>query len=181
MEIRDKIKKKREAILKSIKYHGQTDGTEIATNLEMLWLAEQAARDGILLSYSEAKEVYDKEGESYYYYRAISVNAEKEDVRWFVEVYPLMPATELKRLMADTTDKCMLKNIKKVRNLVLARDRRRRKRNQEEERAMALAEIVKREEIEREEAADHRNDVEWLVNRIKSLGYADVKLYKKPK
>ena len=101
MEIRDKIKQKREAIWKSVGKNGHSDGTVIGTEEEMFWLACQAARDGILLSYRDAPETYQKDNECYYYYDAMSITKEKEDVDRFVGTYPLLSAKDLRKLMPD--------------------------------------------------------------------------------
>ena len=52
MEIREKIQQKCERIAASIADHGRSDGTEIATQEEMHWLALQMALRGVLFSYS---------------------------------------------------------------------------------------------------------------------------------
>ena len=136
MKIRPKIKEKRDAIWKSVGSHGHSDGTEIATEQEMYWLATEAASDGILLSYSASPETYKMGKECYYYYWAISINAEKQRVREFVDIRPLLSVKELSRLMpaVDTTDEDelrVLKNLRRVRGLIVARNRRRNQRLRE--------------------------------------------------
>ena len=176
MEIRDKIKQKREAIWKSVGKNGHSDGTVIGTEEEMFWLACQAARDGILLSYRDAPETYQKDNECYYYYDAMSITEEKEDVDRFVGTYPLLSAKDLRKLMPDEDseneeDQRVLSNLKRIRNMVIARNRRRNKHRREMERWEAEMAEADRIDEERDEAYEHRDDLTWLVGRIESLGW----------
>ena len=75
MEIREKIQQKCERIAASIADHGRSDGTEIATQEEMHWLALQMALRGVLFSYSADESTYQNGDESYYYYWTISARA----------------------------------------------------------------------------------------------------------
>lgn len=53
----------------------------------------------------------------------------------------------------------------------LERNRQEEKRRREEQQARELQEELQRELDDRKEAADHRNDLTWLVDRIESLGW----------
>lgn len=180
MKIRPKIKEKRDAIWKSVGSHGHSDGTEIATQEEMRWLIEQATKDGILLSVKADPDTWQQEDECYYYYTAISIKEEKERVRQFVDIYPLMTVGILNKLLNETEDPKAVENIKQIRRLIQARDRCLRKRKRDEEQFALECKIAEQIEAEREEAADHRNDLEWLVARIESMGW-EVLLRRKPK
>lgn len=169
--MREKIEKKLEAIRKSIGERGMSDGTEIATAAEIRWLVEQTTRDGILLSVRAEPDTWQQGDECYYFYTAMSINAGKEVVREFVDTYPLMTIGLLNSLLNETDDSRTVENIKQIRRLIQARDRRRRKRKRDEEQEMAELEERICIQLEREEAADHRNDLYWLVDRIESLGW----------
>ena len=193
-EIREKIRKRRDAIVG----RESCSGEETATDEEMWWLLEQSAREGILLSYKDDPHTYHQGKEYYYHYCGISVFAEKEAVRLFVDTHPLADARSMWKLMKtiDTTDpegQRVAYNIKRVRSAIIARERRHRKaereekKRQEEERREAEREARERREAEREEAAriaaeeaeqalrqeayDHCNDITWLVDRIERLGW----------
>lgn len=169
--MREKIEKKMEAIRKSIGERGLSEGTEIATVAEMQWLMDQATKDGIMLSVMAEPNTWQQGDECYYYYTAMSVNAGKERVRKFVDTYPLMTVGTLNKLLNETKDLQAIENIKQIRRLIQARDRRRRKRKRDEEQFALECKIAEQIEAEREEAADHRNDLDWLVERIESLGW----------
>lgn len=157
-----------------------SDGTEIATAAEMRWLMEQAARDGIMLHVSEEPDVYQKDGECYYYYTALSVNAGKERVRQFVDTYSLLPICALNKMIDDISEPSVVENIKQIRRILQARDRRRLVRRRKEEREMAKLEEEIRIEVERQEATANCNNLDWLIDRIESLGW-EVLLRRKPK
>ena len=53
----------------------------------------------------------------------------------------------------------------------LERNRQEEKRRREEQQARELQEELQRELDDRKDAADHRNDITWLVDRIESLGW----------
>lgn len=178
--MREKIEKKMEAIRKSIGERGLSDGTEIATQEEMRWLIEQATKDGILLSVKADPDTWQQEDECYYYYTAISIKEEKERVRQFADTYPLMTVGILNKLLNETENPKAVENIKQIRRLIQARDRRRRKRKRDEEQFALECKVAEQIEAEREEAADHRNDLHWLVERIESMGW-EVLLRRKPK
>jgi hypothetical protein len=178
--MREKIEKKLAAIRKSIGERGISDGTEIATKEEMRWLVEQAAKDGILLHVSEDPGTWQQGDECYYYYTAMSVKMSKERVRQFVDTYSLITVGALNRLLYQANEPRVEENIKQILRLIQARDRRRRARRRKEEQEMAEMEELNRIEAEREEAADHRNDLDWLVSRIESLGWEVTLRKKKP-
>lgn len=178
--IREKIEKKLAAIRKSIGERGMSDGTEIATAAEIRWLVEQSTKDGILLSVRAEPDTWQQGDECYFFYTAMSINAGKEVVREFVDTYPLMTIGLLNSLLNETDDSHTVENIKQIRRLIQARDRRRRKRKRDEELFALKCKIVEQIEAEREEASDHRNDLDWLVARIESLGW-EVTLRRKPK
>lgn len=158
MEIREKIQQKCERIAANIADHGRTEGTEIATHKEMHWLALQMALRGVLFSYSADKSTYQNGDESYYYYWAISASEERDKVDEFLRCYPVLSASELKKLYIFD-DSRQYENVKLVRRQVMRRDRQRRQR-EEKEREAAM-----------QEAYDHRDDLTWLVSRIESLGW----------
>jgi len=178
--MREKIENKLAAIRKSIGERGMSDGTEIATTEEIHWFVEQAAKDGILLSVKADPDTWQQEDECYYYYTAISIKEEKERVRQFVDTYPLMTVGTLNKLLYQANEPSVEENIKQIRRLIQARDRRRRKRKRDEEQFALECKIAEQIEAEREEAADHRNDLHWLVERIESMGW-EVLLRRKPK
>ena len=169
MKISQKIKEKRDAIWKSVGSHGHSDGTAIGTEQEMYWMAQQAARDGILLSYSASPETYKNGKECYYYYWAMSIDAEKQRVREFVDTRSLLSTKEVSRLMPaiDTTDEDelrVLKNLRRVRGLIVARNRRRTKRLREQ------AEPIEDEQPE----AENEQQEEPSEETVKALEVARV-------
>jgi len=174
MEIREKIKQKCERIAANIADHGRTEGTEIATHEEMHWLALQMALRGVLFSYSADKSMYQNDEEIYYYYWAISASEERDKVDGFLRCYPVLSASELKKLYIFD-DSRQYENVKLVRRQVMRRDRQRRQREKKERLEQEAWEREQREEEEREaamqEAYDHRDDLTWLVSRIESLGW----------
>ena len=176
--MRENIEKKRDAIRKRVNENGHSDGTEIATQEEMQWLVEQVARDGIMLSVSASPGTWQKGNECYYYYWAMSVNAEKDDVRQFVDLRSLMTVGALNKLLNDTEEPTAVENIKKIRRLIQTRDRHRRRRQREREMEAAELEEELRIDVEREEAANNRSNLDWLVERIESMGW-EVTLRKK--
>lgn len=174
--MREEIERKRDAIRKRVEEKGQSEGTVIATLEELYWIVDQATRDGILMSFRADPGVYQKANECYFHYWAMSAYYDKSEVMRYIEHFQLLPVSALNKMLppADTTnpdERRMAENIKKIRRLIQARDRRRRKRKREEEQLQAELELSKRIEAEREEAADHRNDLNWLVARIESLGW----------
>jgi len=189
MEIREKIQQKCERIAANIADHGCSEGTEIATQMEMLWLALQMTLRGVLFSYSADESTYQNGDESYYYYWAISASEERDKVDGFLRCYAVLSANELKKLyilVAD--DSRQYDNVKLVRRQVMRRDRQRRQREKKER--LEWEQREKEERLEREqreeekreaamqEAYDHRDDLTWLVSRIESLGW-EVTLKKK--
>lgn len=179
--MRDEIEKKLAAIRKSIAEHGHSDGTAVATEEEARWMVEQSARDGILLCIKASPETWQEGDQCYYYYQAIAVSEEKDKVREFVEtymkgmtVYYIDGLREYKSEGSRTED-----NLMAIRRLLQWRDRQRRKHHQEEQRRVALQEEADRIEAEREEAADNRDNLEWLVSRIENLGWEVTITHKK--
>lgn len=178
--MRDKIVKKREAIWKSVTANGRSEGTEIATQEEVRWLMEQAARDGILIAFRAAPEAWQQSNECYYYYTALWIKAKKESLRQFVDTYQVLSVSALNKLLPpadciDPDEHRAAENIKKIRRLKQASDRRRRHRKLEDEQR-ELEELM---EAERDECYEHRNDLNWLVARIESMGW-EVTLRSKP-
>lgn len=176
MEIREKIQQKCEQIAASVADHGHSDGTEIATQEEMHWLALQMALRGILFSYSADKSTYQNGDESYYYYWAISASEKRDKVDEFLRCRPVLSAGELDKLrILAADDSRQYDNVKLVRRQVMRRDRQRRQRKKKERLEQEAWEREQREEEEREaamqEAYDHRDDLTWLVSRIESLGW----------
>lgn len=174
--MREVIEKRLDTIRKRVDSRGQSDGTVIATHEEMCWFAEQAARDGILLSFKTDPAVYNHGDDCYYHYWAMTAYYEKEELKQFVDRSPLLPVSALNKLLppADTTDpdeQRVAENIKKIRRLIQARDRRRRKCKRDEEQRQAELKLSQIIAADREEAADHRNNLVWLVERIESMGW----------
>lgn len=177
--MRDEIEKNLARIRKSIAEHGHSDGTAVATEEEARWMVEQSARDGILLHIKASPETWQEGDQCYYYYQAIAVSEEKDKVRWFVEtymkgmtVYYIDGLREYRPKSNRTIDEQRTEdNLMAIRRLLQWRDRQRRKRHQEEQRLDALQEVADLIEAEREEAADNRNNLEWLVSRIENLGW----------
>ena len=182
--MRDKIVKKREAIWKSVTANGRSEGTEIATQEEVRWLMEQAARDGILIAFRAAPETWQQGDECYYYYYAITLKADKEKLRMFADTYQLPSVSALNKLLppigtTNPDEQRMAENIKKISRLKKASDRRRRRRKLEDEQRELENHIVELMEAERDECYEHRNDLNWLVARIESMGW-EVTLRRKP-
>ena len=175
MEIREKIQQKCERIAASVADHGRSDGTEIATQEEMHWLALQMALRGVLFSYYADKSKYQNGDESYYYYWAISASEERDKVDGFLRCYPVLSASELNKLYILAANNQQYENAKLVRRQVMRRDRQRRQREKKERLEQEAWEREQREEEEREaamqEAYDHSDDLTWLVSRIESLGW----------
>lgn len=173
--MREEVERKRDAIRKRVEERGQSDGSVITTKKDVYWLVCQAAKDGIMLNVAEDPAVYQKGNECYYFYAAMSVNADKKKVRDFVDTYPLMTTGVLDDLLNETKESSEVENIKKIRRLIQARDRRHRKRKREREREMAELKEKIRIEAQRqqdfEEAAANCNNLTWLVERIESLGW----------
>ena len=168
--MREKIERKLAAIRKSIGERGMSDGTEIGTKEEIRWLIEQTAKYGIMLSFAAEPNTWQQEDRCYYYYTALSIKADKKKVREFVDVHPLLSVCALNSLLKETDEPQAVENIKQMRRLIQARDaRRRRKRKEKKEKAER--EDLDRIEYERFEAANHRNDLTWLVERIESMGW----------
>ena len=168
MEIREKIQQKCERIAANIADHGRSDGTEIATQEEMHWLALQMALRGVLFSYSADKSTYQNGDESYYYYWAISASKERDKVDGFLRCYPVLSASELNKLyILAANDSRQYENVKLVRRQVMRRDRQRRQREKWEREQREEEEC----EAAMQEAYDHRDDLTWLVSRIESLGW----------
>lgn len=101
-------------------------------------------------------------------------------MRQFVDTYPLMTVGILNKLLYQANEPSVEENIKQIRRLIQARDRRRRKRKRDEEQFAQECKVAEQIEAERKEAADHRNDLHWLVERIESMGW-EVLLRRKPK
>ena len=176
MEIREKIQQKCERIAASIADRGRSDGTEIATQEEMHWLALQMALRGVLFSYSADESTYQNGDEIYYYYWAISASEERDKVDGFLRCLPVLSASELKKLhIIAAGDSRQYENVKLVRRQVMRRDRQRRQREKKKRLEQEALEREQREEEERkaamQEAYDHRDDLTWLVSRIESLGW----------
>ena len=176
MEIREKIQQKCERIAANIADHGRSDGTEIATQEEMHWLALQMALRGVLFSYSADESTYQNGDESYYCYWAISASEERDKVDGFLRCYPVLSASELNKLyILAADDNRQYENAKLVRRQVMRRDRQRRQREKKERLEQEAWEREQREEEEREaamqEAYDNSDDLTWLVSRIESLGW----------
>ena len=176
MEIREKIQQKCERIAASVADHGHSDGTEIATHEEMHWLALQMALRGILFSYMADASKYQNGEEFYYYYWAISAREKRDKVDGFLRCYPVLSASELNKLyILAADDSRQYDNVKLVRRQVMRRDRQRRQREKKERLEQEAWEREQREKEELEaamlEAYDHRDDLTWLVSRIKSLGW----------
>ena len=175
MEIREKIQQKCERIAANIADRGRSDGTEIATQEEMHWLALQMALRGVLFSYSADESTYQNGDESYYYYWAISASEERDKVDEFLRCYPVLSASELNKLYILAANNQQYENAKLVRRQVMRRDRQRRQREKKKRLEQEAWEREQREEEEREaamqEAYDHRDDLTWLVSRIESLGW----------
>ena len=176
MEIREKIQQKCERVAASIADYGRSDGTEIATQEEMHWLALQMALRGVLFSYSADESMYQNGDESYYYYCAISASEKRDKVDGFLRCYPVLSVSELKKLhILAAGDSRQYENVKLVRRKVTRHDRQRRQREKKERLEQEAWEREQREEEEREaamqEAYDHRDDLTWLVSRIESLGW----------
>ena len=178
MEIREKIQQKCERIAANIADLGRSEGTEIATQEEMHWLALQMALRGVLFSYIASKSTYQNGDEIYYYYWAISAIEECDEVTDFLRYRPVLSANELKKLyILAADDSSQYDNVKLVRRLVMRRDRQRRQREKEDRLEQEAWEREQREEEEKEreaamqEAYDHRDDLTWLVSRIESLGW----------
>ena len=176
MEIREKIQQKCERIAASVADHGCSEGTEIATQEEMHWLALQMALRGVLFSYSADENPYQNGDESYYYYWAISASEERDKVDGFLRCYPVLSASELNKLyILAANDSRQYDKVKLVRRQVMRRDRQRRQREKKERLEQEAWEREQREEEERgaamQEAYDHRDDLTWLVSRIESLGW----------
>ena len=174
--MRDKIVKKREAIWKIVTANGRSEGTEIATQEEVRWLMEQAARDGILIAFRAAPETWQQGNECYYYYYAITLKADKEKLRMFADTYQLLSVSALNKLLPpagtiNPDEQRVAENIKKIRRLKQASDRRRRRRKLEDEQRELEEQIVELMEAERDECYEHRNDLNWLVARIESMGW----------
>ena len=174
MGIREKIQQKCERIAASVADHGRSDGTEIATQEEMHWLALQMALRGVLFSYSADESTYQNGDEIYYYYWAISASEKRDKVDDFLRCYPVLSANELDKLYI-LDDSRQYDNVKLVRRQVMRRDRQRRQREKKERLEQEAWEREQREEEEREaamqEAYEHRDDLTWLVSRIESLGW----------
>lgn len=184
MDIREKIQQKCERIAASIADNGHSEGTEIATQEEMYWLALQMALRGILFSYKADESTYQNGDESYYYYWAISASKDRDKVDGFLRQYPVLSASKLNKLYVLAADDSQQhENVKLVRRHVMRRDRQRRQREKKERLEQEAWEREQREEEEREqcedeereaamqEAYDHRDDLTWLVSRIESLGW----------
>lgn len=182
--MRDKIVKKREAIWKSVTANGRSEGTEIATQEEVRWLMEQAARDGILIAFRAAPETWQQGNECYYYYYAITLKADKEKLRMFADTYQLLSVSALNKLLppigtTNPDEQRVAENIKKISRLKKASDQRRRRRKLEDEQHELESQIIELMEAERDECYEHRNDLNWLVARIESMGW-EVTLRCKP-
>ena len=180
----EELKKKKDAIWKSVKTNGRSEGTVIATQQDLQWFIEQGVCDGILITFSASPRIYQQGDECFYYYYAISLKADKEKLRMFADTYQLLSVSALNKLMppVDTTNPDELRvaeNIKQIRRLVQARDRRRRKRKQEDEQHELENQIIELMEAERDECYEHRNDLNWLVARIEQMGW-EVTLRRKP-
>ena len=183
MDIREKIQQKCERIAASIAVNGRSEGTEIATQEEMYWLALQMALRGILFSYRSDESTYQNGDESYYYYWAISASEDRDTVDGFLGYYPVLPVSKLNKLQTLADDSQQHENVKLVRRHVMRRDRQRRQREKKERLEQEAWEREQRENEEREqredkeceaaiqEAYDHRDDLIWLVSRIESLGW----------
>ena len=183
MDIREKIQRKCERIAASIANYGRSEGTEIATQEEMYWLALQMALRGVLFSYSADESTYQNGDESYYYYWAISASEDRDKVDGFLRYYPVLSASKLNKLYILTDDSQQHENVKLVRRHVMRHDRQRRQRKKKERLEQEAWEREQRENEEREqreneereaamqEAYDHRDDLVWLVSRIESLGW----------
>lgn len=174
--MRDKIERKRDIIREHVGKNGESEGSEIATQEEMCWLVEQAARDGILLSVRAQPNTWKQGDECYYYYIAMSIKGKRQYVRMFIDTYPLMTVSDLDKMLKETTDNPQaVENIKKILRLIQARDRRRRKRElerkREEEQYLAERKAAAAFEAECEEFAKHGNDLNWLVDRIETMGW----------
>ena len=180
----EEIKKKKDAIWTNVRRNGHSEGSVIATQEEVLWFIEQGACDGILITFSAAPETWKQGEQCYYYYYAITLKADKEKLRMFADTYPLPSVSALNKLLppAGTTnpdEQRVAENIKKIRRLIQARDRRRRQREQEDEQRELENHIVELMEAERDACYEHRNDLNWLVARIESMGW-EVTLRRKP-
>ena len=172
----EEIKKKKDAIWTNVRRYGRSEGSVIATQEEVLWFIEQGACDGILITFRAAPEIWEQGKQCYYYYYAITLKADKEKLRMFADTYPLPSVSALNKLLpsADTTnfdEHRVAENIKKIRRLIQARDRRRRQRKLEDEQRELENHIVELMVAERDECYEHRNDLNWLVARIESMGW----------
>jgi cell division septum initiation protein DivIVA len=166
----EEIKKKKDAIWTNVRMYGRSEGSVIATQKEVLWFLEQGACDGILITFRAAPEIWEQGKQCYYYYYAITLKADKEKLRMFADTYQLPSVSALNKLLppAGTTnpdEQRVAENIKKIRRLKQASDRRRRQRKLEDEQLVELM------EAERDECYEHRNDLNWLVARIESMGW----------
>ena len=180
----EELKKKKDAIWKSVKENGRSEGSVIATQEELRWFIEQGACDGILITFSASPETWEQGEQCYYYYYAITLKADKEKLRMFADTYPLPSVGALNKLLppagtATLDEHRVAENIKKIRRLIQARDRRRRQRKLEDEQRELESHIVELMEAERDECYEHRNDLNWLVARIESMGW-EVTLRRKP-
>jgi hypothetical protein len=172
----EEIKKKKDAIWTNVRTYGRSEGSVIATQKEVQWFLEQGACDGILITFSASPETWEQGKQCYYYYYAITLKADKEKLRMFADTYPLPSVSALNKLLppADTAtldEHRVAENIKKIRRLIQARDRRRRQRKLEDEQRELENHIVELMEAERDECYEHRNDLNWLVARIESMGW----------
>ena len=180
----EEIKKKKDAIWTNVRRNGRSEGSVIATQEEVLWFIEQGACDGILIAFRAAPETWQQGNECYYYYYAITLKADKEKLRMFADTYQLLSVSALNKLLppAGTTnpdEQRVAENIKKIRRLKQASDRRRRQRKLEDEQHELESHIIELMEAERDECYEHRNDLNWLVARIESMGWK-VTLRRKP-
>ena len=180
----EEIKKKKEAIWTNVRRNGRSEGSMIATQEEVLWFMEQGACDGILITFRAAPETWQQGEECYYYYYAITLKADKEMLRIFADTYQLPSVSTLNKLLppigtTNPDEQRMAENIKKISRLKKASDRRRRRRKLEDEQRELENHIVELMVAERDECYEHRNDLNWLVARIESMGW-EVTLRRKP-
>lgn len=159
------------------------DGTAIGTEEEMQWMAERLACDGILITLWKQPETWQKGDECYYFFSAISIKANKKWVRGFVDGthYKDVCVGDMRKLLPKSTitddDLRVAENIKAIISLLKARDSRRRRRERQEAEDQWIADYneakqaYERCEAERQEAADHCNDLEWMVDRIEAMGW----------
>ena len=144
---------------------------------------EQAARDGILIAFRAAPETWQQGNECYYYYTALWIKAKKESLRQFVDTYQVLSVSDLNKLLPpadciDPDEQRAAENIKQIHRVIQARDRRRRRKLEDEQRELEN-QIIELMEAERDECYEHRNDLNWLVARIESMGW-EVTLRSKP-